>query len=173
MTAAPTPRPRLTPLVRLPQKGSTTTSPAPAPVPAELLQPAFSDEDDKDKGDEHPAVATAEQEHESHSQTQGDDASAAPSDSIMGKPLSLYLWPRITSVPNHTQSGSHWWLSFLTQAELLKQEGNGNRVSTGQHSRQLWAQAVSQFTILLTSASTTTFSSELLFNKRHVLPLAL
>ena len=65
--AGHTPRPRLTPLVRLPDKGSAITSPAPGP-PEQTFEPAFSDEEEEHghvKGAAMPAaVATAETESE-------------------------------------------------------------------------------------------------------------
>lgn len=54
-----TPRPRLTPLVRLPEKGSFTSSPAPGPAEATAFEPAFSD-DEATQVTPAAAVATAE-----------------------------------------------------------------------------------------------------------------
>lgn len=55
-SAGSTPRPRLTPLVRLPEKGSSATTPAPGPAEAAAFEPAFSD-DDEEEG--QPIVAAA------------------------------------------------------------------------------------------------------------------
>ena len=63
VNAGSTPRPRLTPLVRLPDKGPSTTCPAPAPA-EQTYEPAFSDEEEEDAQVKDtaaaPAVATAE-----------------------------------------------------------------------------------------------------------------
>lgn len=87
-SASSTPRPRLTPLVRLPQKGFINTSPAsgPAPAPAGHPQAAFSDDEEEDQGaDSNAAPAAAE---ENAVQNQGNPqegvASAEPPDSGLG-----------------------------------------------------------------------------------------
>ena len=90
-SALSTPRPRLTPLVRLPQKGSINTSPASGPAPAGHPQAAFSDDEEEDQGaDSNAAPAAAE---ENVVQNQGNQqegvASAEPPDSGLGKHLHL------------------------------------------------------------------------------------
>ncbi|DBB01557.1 TPA: hypothetical protein ACH3X1_000206 [Trebouxia sp. C0004] len=84
-----TPQPKLTPLVRLPQKGSTNTSPAsgPAAAPAGHPQAAFSDDEAEEQGAE-PTAAVAAAEETEISQNQGSQqegvASAEPPDSGLG-----------------------------------------------------------------------------------------
>ncbi len=93
-SASSTSRPRLTPLVRLPQKGSTHTSPAsgpaPAPTPAGHPQAAFSD-DEEDQGAESNAAAAAAEETEIQNQGSQQEgvAAAEPPDSASGKHLYL------------------------------------------------------------------------------------
>ncbi|KAL3147231.1 hypothetical protein ABBQ32_002726 [Trebouxia sp. C0010 RCD-2024] len=65
LAAGSGPRPRLTPLVRLPEKGSSTSSPGPGPAEATAFEAAFSDSDEGEgqlKGSRgaETAVATAE-----------------------------------------------------------------------------------------------------------------
>ena len=72
-----TPRPRLTPLVRLPEKGSSTMSPAPGPAEATAFEPAFSDEDEED-GQRTPAAAVATAEG------QGADVGASTEETSSG-----------------------------------------------------------------------------------------
>ena len=88
--AGSAPRPRLTPLVRLPEKGSSTTTPAPAEATA--FEPAFSDEDEEESQPKQStaaaAVATAEKQSEdpiASSETPADGSAAAVSDNIPGE----------------------------------------------------------------------------------------
>lgn len=91
--ASSTPRPRLTPLVRLPQKGSTLTSPAsgpvPAPTPAGHPQAAFSDDEEEDQGAEPTAAAAEETEIQYQDSQPEGVASVQPRDSVLGKQLHL------------------------------------------------------------------------------------
>lgn len=94
--ASSTPRPKLTPLVRLPQKGSTHTSPASGPAPdaptaAGHPQAAFSDEEEEDQGAESTAAAAAAEETEIQNQGSQQEGvtSAEPPDTVLGKQLHL------------------------------------------------------------------------------------
>jgi len=94
-SASSTSRPSLTPLVRLPQKGSTHTSPAsgpaPAPTPAGHPQAAFSDDEEEDQDAEPTAAAAAAEETEIQNQGSQQEgvAAAEPPDSASGKHLYL------------------------------------------------------------------------------------
>ncbi|DBB05197.1 TPA: hypothetical protein ACH3X3_010439 [Trebouxia sp. C0006] len=88
--ASSTPRPKLTPLVRLPQKGSTHTSPASGPAPdaptaAGHPQAAFSDEEEEDQGAESTAAAAAAEETEIQNQGSQQEGvtSAEPPDTVL------------------------------------------------------------------------------------------
>ena len=85
-SAGSTPRPRLTPLVRLPEKGTSTASPAPGPAEATAFEPAFSDEGDEEG---QPLVAAAVATAEEGSADLGANAeassSASAADDITGE----------------------------------------------------------------------------------------
>lgn len=88
--AGSAPRPRLNPLVRLPEKGSSNTSPAPGLAEATAFEPAFSDDDEGEgqlKGSTaETAVATAERQNKDLPQrAEAVSSSAAPaSDTVTG-----------------------------------------------------------------------------------------
>ncbi|KAL0035668.1 hypothetical protein WJX79_007021 [Trebouxia sp. C0005] len=88
MSASSTPRPKLTPLVRLPQTGSINASPAPGPAPvptpAGHPQAAFSDDEDEDQDAETTAAATEEPGLQHQGSQQEVVASAESSDCVLG-----------------------------------------------------------------------------------------
>lgn len=80
-----TPRPRLTPLVRLQGKGASSPAPAPAAAATNIFEPAFSDDEDEGKEPDQAAVATAEPLAQTQSEEPRQESRAEQaSDNLMG-----------------------------------------------------------------------------------------
>lgn len=88
-TGSATPRPRLTPLVRLQGKRASSPAPAPAAAATNIFEPAFSDDEDEGKEPDQAAVATAEPLAQTQSEEPRQESRAEQaSDNLMGQ-LSL------------------------------------------------------------------------------------
>lgn len=92
-SAGSTPRPRLTPLVRLPEKGSSAINPAPGPAEASAFEPAFSDEDEEE-GQPFPAAAVGTAEGlnvDLSASAEAASSSAGAADGVTGDFCSVQL----------------------------------------------------------------------------------
>lgn len=98
-------RPRLTPLVRLPEKGASTTSPAPGPAEATAFEPAFSDEDEEEgQPMVTSAVATAEEgSADLSANAEAASSSASAGDDVAGEFCSVQLLLFLSQAPDSCQ----------------------------------------------------------------------